>query len=308
MTAASELSAEEQKLFDEMKAEVDPAPKVEEKAEAKSEEKAAPKAEEKPEAKAEEKPEKKDAVVPKAALDEARSQNKELRKELDALKKMVADGDGKLQRIVDSISKKADEPAPPRFEDDPAGALKHENEQLKKALADINAKLENQEQAREHSGKVNAHATAVASKEAAFAKEHADYYKAADYVAQVWREEFLEAGFDEAEVPKLVFGKSLGITTKATQAGKDPASVIYNLAKRAGFAATQKEASKKEEGESKLKTIEKGMEAAKGNGGGSGPDEDGGLTGLANLDDAELEKRVQDKDWWAKNIRRTPLH
>jgi hypothetical protein len=49
------------------------------------------------------------------------------------------------------------------------------------------------------------------------------------------------------------------------------------------------------------------MEAAKGAGGGAGPDEDSGLAGLAELDDEQLEKRVADKDWWNKNIRRSPL-
>lgn len=305
MPAEAALNEEEQKLFDSMQKD-DPAQAAEAAAKAAAEKEAADKAAkdaaDKAAKDAAEKKEQK--TVPIEALAEARAQNKDLRKELDAMKALVADGDKKLQKLVETISSKAD--AGPKFEDDPAGALKHENEQLKKGLNDLQAKMAKQEESAQQSGKVNEHAALVTAKEAAFAKEHADYYKAAEYVASVWREEFQDAGFDEAEISKHVFAKSLGITSKAIQSGKDPAAVIYSAAKRYGFAAKQQE-EKKPDGESKLKQIEKGLEAAKGNGGGSGPDDDGGLTGLAQLNDDELEKRVQDKDWWTKNIRRSPL-
>lgn len=301
MPTGAELTEEQEALFKQMqdgKGEKE-APKEEKPAP----EQKAEKPEEKPESKVEEK---KSPLVPKAALDEARAENKDLRKELDSMKSLLAEGDKKLQRLVEQIEKKAD--AGPKFEDDPAAHLKHENDQLRKGLAELQDKIAKQEEAGQQNAKVNEHAAAVTAREKAFAKEHTDYYKAAEYVAEVWRDEFREAGFDEADIPKLVFGKSLTITGKALQAGRDPASVIYNLAKRSGFAAPQKEAPKKEDGEAKLKSIEKGLEAAKGNKGGDGPDEDGGLAGLAQLSDDDLEKRVQDKDWWAKNIRRSALH
>jgi hypothetical protein len=311
MPAAPELDKAEQELFDSMaKGEApagdDAAAKAaKEAADKEAADKAAKDAADKAAKDAADKKEQK--MVPVEALAEARSQNKDLRKELDAMKALVAEGDKKLQKLVETITTKAD--AGPKFEDDPAGALRHENEQLKKGLAELTDKITKQEQAGQHNARVNEHATAVTVREQAFAKEHPDYWKAAEHVAEVWRDEFREAGFEEAEIPKLVFGKSLGITNKAVQTGKDPAAVIYNTAKRYGFAAPKSDAKdeKKPDGKSKLETIEKGLEASKGNGGGSGPDDDGGLAGLAQLDDAELEKRVQDKDWWNKQIRRSPL-
>jgi uncharacterized phage infection (PIP) family protein YhgE len=307
MSAAPELDKEEQALFDSMaKGEVpdDSAAKAaKEAADKEAADKAAKDAADKA---AKDAAEKKDAPQDlRPALKEAREQNRDLRKELDAMKSLVAEGDKKLSKLVETITAKTE--AGPKFEDDPAGALKHENEQLKKGLAELTDKITKQEQAGQQSARVNDHAAAVTTRERAFAKEHPDYWKAADHVASVWGDEFREAGFEEAEIPKLVFGKSLGITNKAIQTGKDPAAVIYNTAKRYGFSAPQKDEPKKEDGKSKLETIEKGLEASKGNGGGSGPDEDGGLAGLAQLDDAELEKRVQDKDWWNKQIRRSPL-
>jgi hypothetical protein len=303
MPAEAELSKEEQALFDSMqKDEGGDAAKAA--AEKEAADKAAKEAADKAAADKLAAEKKEQKTVPIEALAEARAQNKDLRKELDAMKALVAEGDKKLQKLVDTIATKAD--AGPKFEDDPAGALKHENEQLKKGLAELQDKIAKQEHSAQQNGRVNEHAAAVSAKEAAFAKEHVDYYKAAEYVAEVWKDEFREAGFEETEIPKLVFAKSLGITSKAMQSGKDPASVIYNSAKRYGYAA-KPQTETKANGESKLKQIEKGLEAARGNGGGSGPDDDGGLTGLAQMDDAELEKRIQDKDWWSKNIRRSPL-
>jgi hypothetical protein len=307
--AAAELSKEEQELFDSMQKDDGAAAKeaaakeAADKAAKDEADKAAKEAADKAAKDAAEKKEQK--MVPVEALAEARAQNKDLRKELDAMKALVSEGDKKLQKLVETITTKAE--AGPKFEDDPAGALKHENEQLKKGLAELTDKITKQEQAGQQDAKVNAHAVAVTAREQAFAKEHPDYWKAADHVAEVWREEFREAGFEEAEIPKLVFGKSLGITNKAIQTGKDPAAVIYNTAKRYGFSAPKPETKDgKPDGESKLKTIERGIEASKGNGGGSGPD-DKSLASLAQMDDAQIDTLISDKDWWNKQIRRSPL-
>jgi len=300
---STELSKEEQAIFDSMqKEEAPPPPKQEERVEAKAEAKGEQKAEVKAEVKDPQKEQQK--VVPAEALAEARAQNKELRKELDGLRGLVAEGDKKLQKLVESIATSA--AGGPKFEDDPAAHLKHENDQLRKGLSELQEKITRQEAAGHQNAKVNEHAAVVTAREAAFHKEHPDYYKAAEYVAQMWREEFQEAGFEDAEIPKLVFAKSLGITSKAVQAGKDPAAIIYNTAKRYGFAAPKQE-EKKSDGESKLKQLEKGLEAAKGNSGGGGGPDDMTLASLAQMDDGQIEKLVQDKDWWAKNIRRSVL-
>lgn len=310
MTADAALNEEEQKAWDAMKTGdgAKPAEKVEAKPEEKPAEKAEAKAEEKP--KTEEKKEL--PVVPKAALDQARIENKELRKELDAMKAQVSDGDKKLRELLDKIEKKAD--GPPKFEDDPAGNLKHENAELRKSLDEVRAKLEKQDQAAAQSGKISEFKATVDAKEAAFAKEHPDYWDAAKFLQEAWKDELAESGFDEAEIPKMVIAKALGITGKAHQAGKDPAQTIYNLAKRFGFQAPKAEAKEEKKGdekkgkaESKLEQIDKGQKLAKTNGGAAGPEEST-LASLAQMDNDQLDKIVADPDWWNKNIRRSPLH
>ncbi len=306
------LSEEEQKLFDEMSKDDKPEPDNSAKeaadkaaADKAAADKAAKEAADKAAEDAKKEEGNRGSIA--AALKEARSENKDLRKQLDEMKQIVAQGDQKLQKFIDSAEKRADAP---KFEDDPAGNLKHENEQLKKDLAAIRERLEKQDASAKESERLSQFTGAVKAAEAEFAKEHKDYWKAAEHVAEVWRDEFREAGFDEKDLPRLVFGKSVAITNKASESGRNPAEAIYNIAKRYGFAAKpQDEPKDKQKGDSKLKSIEKGLEAAKGAGGGTGPDaDDASLASLSQLTDDELDKRVADKDWWAKNIKRTALH
>lgn len=318
MAITAELSKDEQDLFDAMAkgdgaapAANEPqkdAPKQEAKAEpkqdAKAEEKAAPKAEEKQERK----------VIPAEALHEARQANKALKEELAQMKKLVSDGDAKLQKFMETVQKRAEAPAAPKFEDDPAGALKAKNDQLEKDLAEVKDRLARQDQANEQGNRLNQHAATVKAAETAFAKENPDYWKASDFVAEVWRDEFREAGFDDDKIPQMVFQKALVTTGQAVAKGKDPAASIWAIAKRYGFSAAAKDAPKEEAkgeakagGESKLQQIEKGLEAAKTAGGAKGPD-DLTLASLADMTDDQIEKLVADPDWWSKSIRRSPLH
>lgn len=309
---APALNKEEQELFEKMQKE-EGAKTPPAKAADKPAEKSAPKAEDKPADKAAEKAaDKPPSMVPAEALKEARAQNKELRKEIDGLKALVQEGDKKLKSFVEGMQKRAEEAAKPKFEDNPAEALRLENEDLKKGLAEVREKLQKQDAAAQQGSEIQKHAAAVRAKELAFAKEHPDYDKAAEYVAGVWREEFAEAGFDEDVIPGMVFQKSLAMTRQALAKEKDPAEAIWKIALRNGYKAKGADEPKKEEakasdGENKLKTIEKGLEAAKTAGGGLGPDEMT-LATIAQMDDDQLDKLIKDPDWWNKNVRRSPLH
>lgn len=317
MAEAQALNEEEQKLFDSMRDEKAPVKAEPEKQAAKDAPKEA--AKEAPKDDAKEKEEKAASVVPAAALKEARAQNKELRKEIDDLKKLVSTGDEKLKRFIDGLSKQAEAQAVPKYEEDAAGHLKHETETLRKQnadlakqIAEVNAKLAAEAKAAKDSSDLQKFAAAVRAREVAYAKEHPDYDQAAEFVAQIWRDEFAEAGIDEENIAGSVFQKSLAITQQATAKGKDPAEVIYKIAHRYGWKtpeAKDKDApkEKKQDGDSKLQALAKGLEAAKKAGGGDGPD-DATFASLAGMDDEAIDKLVSDPNWWAKNIRRTPLH
>jgi len=302
---ADGLNEEEQKLFDEMRAsEAKPAEKPA--PEAKADKAAAPaKDAEKP--KAEEKPK----MVPVEAVAEARRENRELKKELETLRSQVADGNTKLQRFMEGVQKRVEDETKPKFEDNPALALKAENDALKKDLEVIKDRLAKQDAAAQQGAGLNQFAALVQRREAEFAKTEPSYFKAAEYVAAMWGDELREAGYPEEQIPQIVFQRSLAVTQQAVRSEKNPAEAIWKIAQRNGFKADppkdEAKAAAKPKAETKLETIAKGQDAAKTNGGGAGPD-DVTLASLAQMDDADIDRIVADPDWWNKNIRRTPLH
>lgn len=305
MSEAGELSAEEQQLFEQMRGGEAPAEAT--KAEPAKAEPEKPKDEPKAE---EPKPQK---MVPLEAVDKARAENRELKKELAALRETLSQGDAKLQKFIDSVAKQS-EAKPPKFEEDPAGNLKHENEQLRQAVAALQQKAEQQDVQGQQANRLAQHQAAVVAAERAFAKENPAYWEATKFVAEVWRDEFSEAGVDDDKIDAAVFQKALAVTSQAIQKGKNPAAVTWNLARRFGFQAkaaeppakAEEKADPKAAGESRLKAIEKGMEAAKTASGGAGPD-DLTLASLAQMDDSQIEALAKNPDWWAKNIARSPL-
>lgn len=305
MPEAQALNEEEQKLFDGMREEQkgEPPAKIEKEAAA-----PAPEAKtDKPSPEKEKPAEKK--MVPVEAVAEARRENRDLKKELETLRAQVADGNTKLQRFMDGVQKRVEEETKPKFEDNPALALKAENEQLAKDLKEIRDRLAKQDAAAQQGNQLNQHAAFVQRKEAEFSKTQPKYFEAANYVAAMWSDEFKEAGYPEEQIPGLVFQKSIGVTNQAARSEKNPAEVIWNIAKRNGFKVDEPKVEEKKPaaGKSKLEQVAKGLEAAKTPGGGSGPD-DLTLASIAQMDDDQIDKLVSDQDWWNKNVRRTPLH
>lgn len=309
MPPEAALDKDEQALFDQMRDDkpVDDGSQAAAAAKA-AEEAAAKEAAEKAAKEGADKSKPEEKMLPAAAVAEARKENKELKKELEAMKTLVSEGDKKLQKFIETVSKRAEDTGP-KYEEDAAGHLKHENEQLKKSMAEINDRLAKQDAATQQGNRLQEFAGVVTAHEKAFAKENPDYYKASEFVSAIWRDEFEEAGYKPEDIPRMVFGKALAITHQAVQAERDPAAAIYKIAGRYGFKkpAPAEEKPAKPDAESKLKAIEKGLEAAKSGGGGSGPDELT-LTALSQMSDADIEKAVADKDWWSKNIKRSALH
>lgn len=306
--ADAALNEEEQQAFEAIRKDepvpvAKDAPKPEVKAEAKAPPKDAPKESAKDEPKEQK-------MVPAAAVHEARQENKALKKELEQLRQTVTKGDDALKKFIEAQQRASEKPVP-KFEDDPAAHLKHENDALKAALAKVNERITGEDQAKEQGSRVAQHANAVKSAEAAFAKDEPAYWKASDFVAQIWRDELLESGVDEDKVDQAVFQKALATTGIAMHKSKDPAATIWAIARRYGFKPeAPKEDAKadtKASGESKLEQITKGQEAAKTAGGGTGPD-DLTFSSLAQMSDEQIDALVKDPDLWAKTVRRSPLH
>src|SRR5882762_4197500 len=251
MAATAELSKEEQDLFNAVKNEEEPK-KEEVKQEPKQEEKKDDAIEkrrydEKLQAEVVERGPQR--LVSVDALHEARAQNRELREQMKVLQETVSKTDEKMKSFVEQVTKSE----VPKFEEDPAGNLRAENQALQKQLQQITTKMEQTDSTITQQQQTQRFAALVQTKEKDFATSNPDYWKAADFVADAWREEFKEAGMPEDKISEALVQKSLAFTYSANQAGKNPAEAIYKTAKRFGFKGETKKA------EDQLETIKKGQ-------------------------------------------------
>jgi hypothetical protein len=73
--------------------------------------------------------------------------------------------------------------------------------------------------------------------EADFAADHPDYYKAAAFYREHRENELEELGYVGVRLTRKLAEDLYGLAGDVMKAGRDPAEVVYNLAKKRGFAS-----------------------------------------------------------------------
>ena len=230
-------------------------------------------------------------VVPLSALHEARRESKELKEQLRRKETEDAERYSKLQQRLDAIQNPP--PEKPVFESDPANFLKAEVDDIKKQTTEMSrqaqkAQIETQIKAR------------LQNSEQSFSKEHPDYFDAASHVMKVMSANMELMGVtDQAAKGQAMTNEVYQLTIRAVQAGKEPAELIYELAKNQGFVG--KVAAAEQKSAEKLESIAKGQEASASLGSGSRADA-GKLTldSLAKMDDDDFNALVLDEKKWAQ--------
>lgn len=255
------------------------------------EEEEIPREEQEPEVEIEEKssdpepePEPDESTVPLAALHEERSRRQELQSRLDeTIQKM-----GKMEALYEQLQKPEEESLPD-YEEDPAGHLRAQIDQLQSKLNGFEEKSVEQEQQQKAQAENNQMLERYAASVSAFSREHSDFNDAYQHLASVVDEELKARGYDDplerANILQYEEGLMVG---KALQSGKDPAEMIYNYAKYRGFGGSNED--------DKLERIEKGTKAAQTLNGPSGsPEPPPTLERLAELADTDPE--LFDQEW-----------
>lgn len=175
------------------------------------------------------------------ALHEERERRKALQKEVESYKSRTEKMERAFQEIVQRNRPE------PTYEEDPVEALRLENQQIKQFL---NA------QAQQSIAQVNdsQYWTKFQESENAFKQDAPDYDVAVKFLTNTRLEELKDLGFSDAEAKKVIGDEIRWIADKAYNDEVNPAERFYNLAKRRGY---KQEVSPVE---TKLKTIQKGMQ------------------------------------------------
>jgi hypothetical protein len=233
------------------------------------------------------------------ALKEAREELKKFKREQKEKEEQSAREMADMRekfRMWNEAVQKANQPQPPKFEEDPANHLKYQVETQARELEELRQFRQQQAQLTQQQQAIQKFQSDFNSYEAQFAQEQPDYPQAAQYIANLWQSEIELSGVPQEQIGQAYFWKVAQFANMAIRRGENPATAVYELAKRAGYKAQEPQ---KPEAEKKIEALQKGQEASKSLGGGK-PDADLSLEALASMSPEDIERFVRDPKAWKK--------
>lgn len=127
------------------------------------------------------------------------------------------------------------------------------------------------------------------SYEVDFLADNPDYNEAAAHFRESRKAELEDMGYAGAELQAALTNDLVGLAVRSMQSGKDPAEVVYNLAKKRGFGVETPK--KVDEPNKTLQAVERGQKAAKSLSSAGAKTGDGELTveGVTKLEGAAFD-------------------
>lgn len=228
-------------------------------------------------------------MVPLAALHEERIRRREIERQYAEQKKAWEDQVKQFQNPV------------PKFEDDPANNLRHETETTKARLEQIERDVQQTRQEREARTFEQQIAVNTQAAEQAFSKVKPEYFTAVQYLQTIADKNLQLMGMDDPAARQAQIRQdAMAMSLKALQAGKNPAEVAFQLAVNYGFKVEQ--ADVKNDPQKKIATLQQGQRAAASMPSGGGKTAPMSIEALAQLDDDEFNKAIDDPAVWKKLI------
>lgn len=225
---------------------------------------------------------KEEKTVPLAALLEERNDWKAKYAELEA---KLSKGNERVEKLYEALNKP--EAQAPEYEQDPLGHLRHSKDLAEKEVQEMKKWRENLENSQKAQNEFAAFQQRVNNSEAKFAESNPDYWEAAQFVAKAKRDELEELGIPNEQINSVLQNQLVALTATALRGQKDPAQVIYALAKKSGFAKKQN-----------IETLQKGVSASKSVPSGRTVDKSLSIESLAGMSDDDFDKIIDDPKAW----------
>lgn len=219
------------------------------------------------------------------------------------LERLLQEADAKTRQLQEELKAlKSKVEAPPEEADidpatDPLGALM---QQQRKIQAQIAAMKEEQTAERQQTHQLTQQEKMmqiVTARVADFEKAHPDYPEAYKHVMTTRTEEYRIRGMSEQEIEKALGDEANQIVVRAMQSGKNPAEVVYTLAKKYGYAVpADTKAPAKPNPVDTIDRIRKGQAAANTTLQRAAPPTEVSAENLKEMSDSELTRAVMN-DW-----------
>lgn len=151
----------------------------------------------------------------------------------------------RLTAILEKLTPKEEEPKPDVIPDkdlDPVGYVTATMNATGKSLETVQAELaalKERDQQTQHQRQqtefVHGIISKAAAKETEFLATTPDYWDASNYLLQSRQDELSDLGYTPQEIQGLIAVEKVAIADQALKAGKNPAEVVYGIAKRRGY-------------------------------------------------------------------------
>lgn len=210
----------------------------------------------------------------------------------------------RFEKLEQRLQLMANPPQPqPKFEEDPAGHLKFQTEQVAselQSLKKLSEETRQQQEAVEFERQITIN---TQSAEAVFIKDHPDYLAAVQHLTSIADRNLELMGMEDPGQRLAQIRKdALAMSLKAMQMGKNPADVAYTLAQNYGYKpAESKQVS--QQASAKVAAITAGQQTAGMPDGGT-KSNDLTLAEIEKMDDDEFNKLIDDPKAWSKLVKK----
>lgn len=208
---------------------------------------------------------------------------------------------GQLEANIAQLQQKSVEPQIEEpGDDDPLGQMMHKLNLVTKTVTDLQARLVEQQSQQQELSKFQQFQQQVGQLRDQFTKTHADFNDAYNHVRAARVADLKMFGYSEADIQKALFQEEVQLAQNAVRMGKNPAEVVYDMARRHGYTPKVGNApATPTTPDAKLQSIQQAQAASKNLP--STPQlEEITLEGLKGASDADLNKLVADDKLWAK--------
>lgn len=246
--------------------------------------------------------------VPLTALHEERKARQQAEADRKTLQAQITQFQQQLEQL-----QKAQQPPPPDPNQDPIGAVLHQQKQNQATLEQIQQWRNEQDQYTHQLLARQKFQQDVMTSEQAFRTKQPDYDAAANYALQQYDKLLTALIPDPAARNQRVMQEAMGSLWAVMQEGRDPAQFIYDLAKHMGYAGPQAPAAPnaapaiaapsipaltQQTVPAAVAAIERGLKQQGNPGGGGSPNGEITAEMALKLPNDEFNK------WWGKSFRR----
>lgn len=225
--------------------------------------------------------------VPLSALHEERERRKELKAELENVRRQQMEMEAQLRQYMTAVTPKEENVPDP--DTDPLGALSYNLQKINERQAQIEewrAKQTQIEQQTQYEAQLRQRAAAVAQE---YTKANPAFPDAYAFVQKSRIEELQALGYNQDQAAAIYLDNEKAIVEKALQEGANPAERIYKLAQVRGFRPGTAE----QPTQQKIKQIDEGLKASKSLSGG-GAAQQYSLDNISAVDLASLSDKEFD--------------